>query len=169
MACASQQIQILEQSVARDRGTRSPPASPVLVSSRLSAVYTPHPRPAAALQHDGAALQLDMLEVRRKKAAAARAEKLFKEAAPPPSSAPGPEANARKFENERYRGLLRLFKGRASLRCKDFELLCGERGLMANGALDAINELAFEATGLPLLSGGDPIEVNAEVLAEVLR
>lgn len=105
MASVSQQIQMLERSVARDRETHSSPTSPLLVNSRLSAVYTRRLRPVAALQQHSAALELDMLEVERKQAAAARAEKLFKEAAPPPSPAPGPEANAPQLEAERLLNL----------------------------------------------------------------
>jgi small-conductance mechanosensitive channel len=42
------------------------------------------------------------------------------------------------------------------------------QGLMLDGALEIINEAAFETCDEPLVEGDDPIEVNAAVLKELL-
>jgi uncharacterized protein YdbL (DUF1318 family) len=48
------------------------------------------------------------------------------------------------------------------------ELEAQAQGLMLDGALEIINEAAFETCDEPLVEGDDPIEVNAAVLKELL-
>jgi small-conductance mechanosensitive channel len=48
------------------------------------------------------------------------------------------------------------------------ELEAQGQGLMLDGALEIINEAAFETCDKPLVEGDDPIEVNAAVLKELL-
>jgi hypothetical protein len=40
---------------------------------------------------------------------------------------------------------------------------------MAAGAIEAINEAAFELADEPLLEGDDPLEVNMEIAAEFIH
>jgi tellurite resistance protein len=42
-------------------------------------------------------------------------------------------------------------------------------GLMPDGALEIVNEAAFDATGEPACEGSDPVEVNTDVVKEILR
>jgi len=51
---------------------------------------------------------------------------------------------------------------------REFEQTVGELGLMPAGAIETINEAAFERCDEPLLEGDDPLEVNDEALKELL-
>lgn len=51
---------------------------------------------------------------------------------------------------------------------EEFEQTAGELGLMPAGAVETINDEAFERCGEPLLEGDDPVEVNDEALKELL-
>ena len=46
----------------------------------------------------------------------------------------------------------------------EIEALAGELGLMPAGAIEVINEAAFESCGEPLVEGDDPLEMNEDVL-----
>jgi hypothetical protein len=49
----------------------------------------------------------------------------------------------------------------------DFEILAESLGLMPAGALETLNEAAFDACGEPLLEGDDPIEINEHAATEL--
>ena len=51
---------------------------------------------------------------------------------------------------------------------EEFEQTAGELGLMPAGAIETINDAAFERCDEPLLEGDDPLEVNDEALKELL-
>jgi hypothetical protein len=51
----------------------------------------------------------------------------------------------------------------------DVEDLAATRGLLPDGALDAINEAALDLSGEPLCEGADPILINSYALEEMLR
>jgi hypothetical protein len=51
----------------------------------------------------------------------------------------------------------------------DFESLADSLGLLPAGAVEAVNEAAFDATGEPLLEGDDELEVNGHALKEMLN
>ncbi len=51
---------------------------------------------------------------------------------------------------------------------EEFEQTAGGLGLMPAGAIETINEAAFERCDEPLLEGDDPLEVNDEALKELL-
>jgi hypothetical protein len=42
-------------------------------------------------------------------------------------------------------------------------------GLLPDGALERINEAAFERCGTAVCEGEDPVDVNTNVLEEMLR
>lgn len=48
------------------------------------------------------------------------------------------------------------------------DAMAAELGLLASGAIETINEAAFERTGDPVLELGDPIELDAYVMKELL-
>ena len=50
----------------------------------------------------------------------------------------------------------------------DFEKLAHEIGLLPDGALEEINEAAYEVCGEAVCEGEDPIEVNSRVIKELL-
>ena len=51
----------------------------------------------------------------------------------------------------------------------DIDAVASELNLMPDGALDAINDAAFELANAPLWHGEDPLEIDAEVLEELLK
>ncbi|HEX3724383.1 MAG TPA: TerB N-terminal domain-containing protein [Nitrolancea sp.] len=67
-----------------------------------------------------------------------------------------------------YATLARLLAERPSWRRAEVEELSARFGLMAAGAIEAINEVAFDTTDEPFLEGDDPLEVNSEIIAEFL-
>jgi uncharacterized tellurite resistance protein B-like protein len=50
----------------------------------------------------------------------------------------------------------------------DFEALASELRLLPDGAIDTLNEVAFEHTGGPVLEGDDPIEIELTTAKELL-
>ena len=46
------------------------------------------------------------------------------------------------------------------------ELLCSGRGLMIDGAIERINDAAFDRFDSPILEGEDPIDVNCDLIVE---
>ncbi|MGP3929484.1 tellurite resistance TerB C-terminal domain-containing protein [Nonomuraea sp. KM88] len=50
----------------------------------------------------------------------------------------------------------------------EFEQLAARWKLLPDGALDRINEAAYELAGEPLLDGDDPIWVDRNLLGEML-
>jgi len=63
-------------------------------------------------------------------------------------------------------GLRRLARKGAWERI-EVERLAAEFGLMPDGALEVINEAAFERCGAPLLEGDETIEVDGQILEEM--
>ena len=59
----------------------------------------------------------------------------------------------------------RCLLARAHWTRAELEELCADRGLMTDGALERLNEAAFERHDLPLLEGDEPLELNPELLA----
>jgi len=51
----------------------------------------------------------------------------------------------------------------------ELESLASRLGLLVDGALEAVNDAAFEACDAPLTEGEDPIEIDTEVAKEMLR
>lgn len=50
----------------------------------------------------------------------------------------------------------------------EFEAMAAEYELMPEGAIDALNEAAFEHTGAPVLEGDDPIQVDTAAAKELV-
>lgn len=63
--------------------------------------------------------------------------------------------------------LLKAIATKRSWSRDEFESLAVKENLLPDGAYDAVNEIAIDATGEPLLEGEDPIEVNHDVLKEL--
>lgn len=67
-----------------------------------------------------------------------------------------------------HSALLRALAGRGSWSRADLESQCAAVALLPDGALDTLNEAAFEAAGDPLAEGEDPMDINLEVAREML-
>jgi hypothetical protein len=52
---------------------------------------------------------------------------------------------------------------------KEYETLVEESGLFPDGALEILNEVAYDVCDEPLTDGEDPIVINQEVYREVIR
>jgi len=63
---------------------------------------------------------------------------------------------------------LRAIAQQPSWNRDDLEAQADELGLMLDGALEIINDAAFDHCDAPLTDGDDPIELDTDVLAELL-
>lgn len=71
--------------------------------------------------------------------------------------------------DEEHVALVRDLVARKRWTEKDFGLLCERRGLLASGALETVNEWAFEIHGEALLEEGDGFEVSSGIAETVKR
>lgn len=116
-----------------------------------------------------AALQEDTVRV------SALLSKIFSEEAdsmsPPAAPAPEPEiedeANAPLGLDEDHSTLLRLLLSRPEWTRTELEDAAADLDLMLDGAMEQINEAAFEAFDEPLFEGQDPISVNTQLLEKI--
>jgi tellurite resistance protein len=68
-----------------------------------------------------------------------------------------------------HSALLQSLAARASWTRPELEAECGALGLMPDGALDALNEAAYDVTGDPVTDGDDPVMIDAHVAQEMLK
>lgn len=64
--------------------------------------------------------------------------------------------------------LLRQLSTQTTWTRAEFDSLATALGLLPNGALESLNDAAFETCGESLLEGGDVLEINPDVLQELL-
>ncbi|RJQ75969.1 hypothetical protein D5S19_31510 [Amycolatopsis panacis] len=50
----------------------------------------------------------------------------------------------------------------------EFDVLAAEAGLLPDGALEVLNEAAYDRTDEPLCEGSDPIEINQDIVKDML-
>jgi hypothetical protein len=67
-----------------------------------------------------------------------------------------------------YAALLSRLLERSEWGRSEFEKVIDEARLMADGAIDTLNEAAFEHTGGPVLEGDDPIQIDTAAAKELL-
>lgn len=91
---------------------------------------------------------------------------VFSDDEEPPSEEAGPAESAGPWAGlgAEYAALATRLLGRPEWPREAFESLAKESGLMPDGALEAINEWAFDLFDEPLVEDGDPIVVNAALL-----
>lgn len=68
-----------------------------------------------------------------------------------------------------HSALVRALGERAEISAGEFASLAERCGLMAGGAIETINEAAFQLCDEPLLEGADPIEINSYAREELLK
>jgi TerB-C domain len=68
-----------------------------------------------------------------------------------------------------HRDLLRELGNRASWARTDFAALAARYGVLPNGAVDLLNEVAMETAGEPVCEGDGDLVINSQVLQELLR
>jgi uncharacterized tellurite resistance protein B-like protein len=86
----------------------------------------------------------------------------------PPAPQPPPDVAPLAGLDAGHSALLHALARRNTISRAEWEQLATDAHLMPDGALDRINEAAYEATGEPLAEGDDPIEINQHVMGELL-
>ena len=69
--------------------------------------------------------------------------------------------------DDAHEALVRRLGSRTEWDRPAFDRLADEVGVLGSAAIETINAVSFDVTGDLLLEGGDPIEVNADVLREM--
>ena len=65
--------------------------------------------------------------------------------------------------------LFHLLVKRATWSRAEFDDLAGKAGLLPDGALEVLNEAAYDLAGEPLCEGPDPIEINQDIVKDMPR
>ena len=68
-----------------------------------------------------------------------------------------------------HRSFLARLAQRPSWPRSEVDSVAAKLGLMPDGALEIVNEAAFDATGQPGVQGSDPVEINSDAAKEILR
>ncbi|WP_122316162.1 TerB N-terminal domain-containing protein [Pseudomonas cichorii] len=66
-----------------------------------------------------------------------------------------------------HSAFLRLLVSRNEWSRQELENVAVDMELMLDGALEQINDMAFELFGMPISEGDDPVEINPDVLSEL--
>lgn len=66
-----------------------------------------------------------------------------------------------------HSAFLRLLVSRTEWSRLELEAAASDMELMLDGALEQINEMAFERFEMPITEGDDPVEINADILEEL--
>ena len=65
--------------------------------------------------------------------------------------------------------LLQALLGRTHWSRTELEELAADRGLMLDGAMEQLNDAAYEKFDKPILEGDDPVDVNQDLVREILK
>lgn len=136
------------------------------------------PIPAAAKAPE-AGVVLDMRAVQAKLAESAQVAALlgsiFAEEEPVPSTAaPGravdspPDVAPVKNLDARHSAFVRALAGKPSWTRGELEKLAGGLGLLPDGAVEVVNEAAFDACGGAVAEGDDPVLIDGDIMKELL-
>jgi hypothetical protein len=88
-----------------------------------------------------------------------------------PQGSPSPQAGSPLPPglDDAHRSFLSRLAERPSWRRSEVASIAAGLGLMPDGALEIVNEAAFEVADEPATEGSDPVEVNTDVAKEILR
>lgn len=67
-----------------------------------------------------------------------------------------------------HSAMLRALRGRDTISRPDFEAISRGLGLLPDGAIDTINDAAFDRVGHPVVEGDDPLSVDQESVEEMV-
>jgi tellurite resistance protein len=132
------------------------------------------PRPARTPVEPESELTLDVARVRAKLAETVEVSALlgsiFADEEPTEQKVPTGtcDADCVRTLDSAHSNLLRALAGKVSWARADLETLASSSGLLPDGALEQINDLAFEVCGEAFCEGEDLIEVNPQVSKELL-
>lgn len=88
-------------------------------------------------------------------------------AEPPAAQAPAALVNIQGLDGQ-HSALLRVLRGRDSVARAELETLAREHRLLPDGAIDTINDAAFDAVGHPVIEGDDPLLVDTDALEDMI-
>ncbi|MFF0767369.1 TerB N-terminal domain-containing protein [Nonomuraea wenchangensis] len=147
--------------------TPAPATEPVVVRpAQPERGYTiPQQAPAPLVRLDEAAIATKLAETAR---VGALLGSIFTEDEPPQVAAPLPDAAPVAGLDGQHSGLVRELASAEQLSRAQFERLAARWKLLPDGALDRINEAAYDLMGEPLLDGDDPLWVDRNLLGEML-
>lgn len=114
-----------------------------------------------------AALQEDTKRVSALLSSIFTEESLSPEAPPPPEPEATEPADSPLGLDEPHVSLLRLLLSRPQWSRAELEDAAADLELMLDGALEQINEAAFDAYDAPLCEGDDPLDINTELLEKI--
>lgn len=139
--------------------------SPV-TPERSSAATPPSPRDSQGLTLDPARIQAKM---RESAMVAAMLQNIFIEDEPEPAVAPTAGSGEPTVAglDALHSALLRALAGQQTWSRAEVETRAAELGLMTDGALEVINERAFDVCGEPLFEGEDPLSLDPGVIKEL--
>ena len=66
-----------------------------------------------------------------------------------------------------HSAFLRLLISRPQWSRSELETVASDMELMLDGALEQVNDMAFERFDMPITEGDDPIEINSDILEEL--
>jgi tellurite resistance protein len=133
-----------------------PPPSEPATTDRAAAPTGPAPLDMAAIE----------AKIEESAAVSALLAGIFVEDEPPPAAATEEKTVA--GLDVPHGTLLRRLADKQEWPRADYEALAAELELLADGALETINEVAFEAHDEPVCEGDDPIRINPAVLEALL-
>jgi uncharacterized tellurite resistance protein B-like protein len=86
-----------------------------------------------------------------------------------PSDPPVMVVSGRTGLDPPHTALLERLSAQAAWTRSELEAFAAELGLLPDGAVEALNDAAYEVAGEPLCEGADPIDINHYALEEMLR
>nr|WP_276556854.1 TerB N-terminal domain-containing protein [Rhodoblastus acidophilus] len=147
----------------------SPAAEPVSVAQEAPATTFSIPRPPqprkVGLDHD----RLRRVRQETERVSSVLAEVFIEEAPMAAPSAPAESKSESDFEglDEAHAAFVLTLIAQPVWTRHDFEDAAGRAGLMADGALEVINEWAFDQYDEALLDEGEKIEINPSIMREM--
>lgn len=135
------------------------------------------PQPAASRSRGGIVLNQELIRARLAETARAASylAEIFTDDDTGVFTAVPPADQVAVSENQQVTGLdaahsvlLGRLATQPSWAREHFDQLARDLGLLPSGALEALNEAAFETVGEPVCEGSDPIDINNEAVKEML-
>ncbi len=129
--------------------------------------------PSPASRNDSTTLTLDPARLARTRAesvlVAAELAEIFADDEPvaPPPLTPAGEAEVDGLDDAHTR-LFHLLVKRDAWSRAELDEIAAEVGLMPDGALEVLNDAAYDRTGEPLCEGSDPLDINQEIVKDML-
>jgi uncharacterized tellurite resistance protein B-like protein len=119
------------------------------------------------------AIRLDMTAVKAKLAESAQISAILDDIFTEDEVASAPLPTAARASTGKmppaYGALLARLAERPEWSREEFETIASECRLLPDGAIDTLNETAFEHTGGPVLEGDDPIQIDPATAKELLK